>query len=122
MCRSVLYEYDDGAHKYVARASKSIFLSGFGLGLALGALALAESLDPAFPPLIGLGIERERSWCHVVADGRPRRDVGIVADRDRRDELAVSALLHAVPDRRAVLGEAVVVAGNGAGADVRLAT
>ena len=49
------------------------------------------------------------------ADGRAR------ADRHRRDQLHVGADVHVVLDHGAVLVGAVVVAGDGAGADVHVA-
>src|SRR4051812_31410894 len=57
---------------------------------------------------------------HVFADRRPRADVRALADRDRRDELAVAADEGAVLDHRLVLVRAVVVARDHAGADVHL--
>src|SRR5262249_36885144 len=77
--------------------------------------------DPARAPLIGLRVEGERAGLDVVPDGGAGRDVGVVADRDRRDQLAVAADLHAVADHRAVLAEAVVVAGDRARTDVAVA-
>ena len=55
---------------------------------------------------------------HVLGDRRARRDVGVRADAHRRDELRVRSDERAVFDHRRVLLDAVVVAGNGAGADV----
>ena len=49
----------------------------------------------------------------------PAPTIAPVADRDRRDQRRVGADEGAGTDHRAVLAEAVVIAGDCAGADVR---
>src|SRR6185369_16901979 len=58
---------------------------------------------------------------HVAANGRRRRDVGIVTDTDRRDQGRIAADLHAVADHGRVFAEAVIVARDRPCADVDLA-
>ena len=63
-------------------------------------------------------LARRARRCQIVAagaDGRAR------ADRHRRDQLGVGSDVHVVLDDGAVLVRAVVVAGDGAGADVDVA-
>ena len=48
----------------------------------------------------------------------PAADIGAVADRHRRDQRRIRADEDAGADLGAVLGEAVIVAGDGAGADI----
>ena len=54
----------------------------------------------------------------VLGDGRAGADVGAARDAHRRDQRRVGADEAVVLDHRAVLVRAVVVAGDGAGADV----
>src|SRR4051794_32065439 len=56
----------------------------------------------------------------VLRDGRSCRDVGPCADRHRGNQLAVTADERAVLDHRRILRDAIVVAGDRAGADVDL--
>ena len=60
----------------------------------------------------------QRVGRHVGGDDAAGRDIGAVADRDRRDQRRVRADERAGADRRAPLVEAVVIAGDRAGADV----
>src|SRR5450755_1707486 len=58
---------------------------------------------------------------NLMADGRARADGRPFAHRDRRDELCIRSDMHVVLDDGAVLVRAVVVTGDGAGADVDVA-
>ena len=53
-----------------------------------------------------------------VGHHRAGADIGAVADLDRRHQRRVRADEGAVADIGAVLGDAVVIAGDGAGADI----
>src|SRR5690606_1509594 len=54
----------------------------------------------------------------IVRDDRARPDRGVLADRYRRDQRRVRADEGAVADHGAMLVGPVVIAGDGAGADV----
>src|SRR3954451_4151080 len=82
--------------------------------LFLRALALIVALDVA----LALPGHPQRPRRDVVDDDRPRGGPGVVADLDWSHERGVDATVHPVADPRAVLAEAVVVGGDGAGADV----
>src|SRR3954447_17531340 len=73
---------------------------------------------PALDVPLLAGADRERARWNVLAHRRAGAHVGILADRHRRDELRVRADESAVLDGRPMLVRAVVVAGDGAGADV----
>src|SRR5262249_39670028 len=90
------------------------------MALAPSALTGAEALHPALDELDGRAAHREGAGRHVLRHRGAGGDVGVVRHRDRRDELGVAADLHACADAREVLLEAVVVAGDGPGADVRI--
>ena len=77
--------------------------------------ALRVALDVA---LIGPR-HTERARRHVLADHRPSRRVGLVADRHRRDQRRVDARLHPRADRGPVFAIAVVVRGDRARPEVR---
>src|SRR5579862_630377 len=62
--------------------------------------------------------DRERIRRHVLDDRRPRRDVGALANVNRRDELRVAADEDAILDDGGMLRDPVVVARDRAGADV----
>src|SRR5678815_3979920 len=94
--------------------------------LLLGALGFLRRLETATEslgvPLFALlpnpgegeGIGRD-----VFRDRGARSDVGAAADSNRRDELRIASYERTVLDDRHVLLEAVVVAEDGARADVR---
>ena len=63
--------------------------------------------------------DRKRIGLDRLGDHRARADIGAVADRHRRDQGRVRADEGAGADVGPVLGEAVVIAGDGSGADVR---
>src|SRR3954454_24513392 len=63
--------------------------------------------------------ERESICWNIVGDDRAGANIRAIPHRDRRDERRVDADEGPLPDRGAVLAEAVVIAGNGAGADIR---
>src|SRR5262245_43984502 len=86
--------------------------------LASLALAGAEARHPAFDELDRDAAHREGTCRDVLGHRRAGGDVGVVAHRHGRDELGVAADLHPITDLREVLLEAVVVAGDGAGAHV----
>ena len=68
---------------------------------------------------LALARHAQRPGRDVVGDhDRAGRRPGAVADLDRRDEGGVDAAADVGADRRAVLGEAVVVGGDGARAEV----
>ena len=105
---------DDAAHQAPA------FSGAFGAARA-ALSARNRSLNLVASP--GLASWRARAKARapagdVLGDDRARRDDGAVADRHRRDEGGVRADEGALADLGAVLEEAVVVAGDGAGADV----
>src|SRR3954468_22928581 len=89
--------------------------SGIGVS-TLTALSPSISLDVG---LLGT-CHSQRVGRDVVGDHRPRRSPGAVADRDRRDEDIMRAGVDVSSDRRSLLAGAVVVGGDGAGADVRV--
>ena len=92
---------------------------------------------PLFPPGFGVFLRRSRTFAaqpcrsscaatrqrqsigrDVLGDDAARSDIGALADLDRRDERGVGADEGVGADLGAMLGEAVIVAGDGAGADV----
>src|SRR5579859_1314650 len=75
-------------------------------------------LHPAFEIALLAGGDGERARRHVFAHRRSRAHVGAFADGDGGDELGVGADEGAVLDDGLVLVHAVVVAGDGAAADV----
>src|SRR3990167_1439942 len=77
---------------------------------------LAAGTDPLAHP--GRVAEGLGATGHVPGDHRAGAHVGAVAQGKRRDQDAVAADEHALADGGAVLARAVVVAGDGAGADV----
>src|SRR6266542_7107392 len=85
---------------------------------ALGALRV----PPVHPPLLRhlpRVAEREGTGGDGLGDDRAGRDVGAVADLDRRDEDRIGADEGSGADPGGVLPLAVVVAGDRPGADVR---
>src|SRR3989441_11483369 len=73
---------------------------------------------PAFLHDLVAAADRERAGWNVLGDRRAGADVGALADRERSHEARVGADERVVADPRFVLRDAVVVAGDGAGADV----
>src|SRR6266436_7532301 len=57
---------------------------------------------------------------HVLRDGRTCGDVGAIPDAHGRDQGSIAADENFAPDRRRILVEAVVIAGNRARADIAL--
>src|SRR5439155_18285247 len=62
--------------------------------------------------------QRELPRRRVLGDGRARADVGAARHAHRRDERGIGTDKALVLDHRAVLLDAVVIAGDGARADV----
>ncbi len=62
--------------------------------------------------------ERQRIGGDVLGDDAAGTDIGALADLDRRHQRGVGADKGACPDLGPMLVEAVIVAGDGAGADV----
>ena len=94
-----------------------------GCGFGRGGRAVASG---AVPRRGGAGLadagrhaDRELARRHVLGDDRAGAGPRAVAERDRRAEHRVDAEEDALADRRPVLGDAVVVGGDGARADVR---
>ena len=77
-----------------------------------------ERLRPAGFRLLATARHRKRVRLDRFGDDRARADIGAVADRDRGDEGRVRADEGAGADVGLVLGEAVVIAGDGSRADV----
>src|SRR5215831_1537090 len=63
--------------------------------------------------------DRQRILRHVLGDDAAGRDISAIADRNRRDQSRVRPDKHVVADDGPVLVEAVVIAGDRAGADIR---
>src|SRR5689334_1355823 len=72
--------------------------------------------------LVDLLLARDRQcvWRHVMGDDRAGRDDGAITHGDRGDQRGVRADEAAGADDRPGLGEAVIVARDGAGANVAL--
>src|SRR5271157_38 len=77
-----------------------------------------ERLRPAGPRLLAAARHGKRVGIDWLGDHRARADISALADRDRRDERRVGANERARANVGLVLGKAVVVAGDGSGADV----
>src|ERR1700730_2010913 len=65
--------------------------------------------------------QRQRIGRDVLRNHGPRSDIGAVTDLDRRHQGAVRADERVRANLRAILGEAVEIAGNRPRADIRLA-
>ena len=92
---------------------------GYGPGAASPLLMpLPERLRPAGFRLLAAARHRKRVRLDRFGDDRARGDIGSVANRDRGDEGRVRADEGAGADVGLVLGEAVVIAGDGSRADV----
>src|SRR5208282_3338420 len=90
------------------------------LQAAVGAVAvtLAPSRHPAGLLALRMMRHHQRAVGHLADDRRPRRDVHIAADLDRRDLLRVASDHAAVANFGAMLVVAVVVHGDDAASDV----
>src|SRR5262245_12260991 len=86
------------------------FFAGFELGAEAGGVAFFVGLSGA--------ADGEGGGGDVLGDGGGGGDVGAVADGDGGDELGVAADEDVFADAGLLLGVAVVVAEDGAGADV----
>ena len=100
---------DDGA----VRLTPSAFLR-----LLAARLHLAISLGPALAGGLLAAFDGQRIVGHVLGDDRARTDIGALADLHRGHQRGVGADERALADQRLVLGKAVIVAGDGAGAEV----
>ena len=79
----------------------------------------ASGRHPAFALAFLARVEDQHPIRGVAADGRTRRDIDVVSDRDRRDQLTVAADLHAIANDGPMLAEAIVVARDRSRANVR---
>src|SRR6185436_6022919 len=79
----------------------------------------AQAFRPTFLNDLPAAAERQRPRRHVTGDHRAGADIGPIADLDRRDQRRVRADEGALANVGAVFAHAVVVAGNGAGPDIR---
>src|SRR5262245_42111330 len=86
---------------------------GFGL-------LLAKFRGPAWFVLLTAARNRHGVRRHVLRNRRTGSHVSALANHDGRDELRVAADKHAVFDDRLMLLHAVVIARDGAGADVHV--
>src|SRR5688572_30030759 len=77
-----------------------------------------SAFSPAFDDLLLGSLDCQRVGGYVLGDRRTRTGDRAPPDRHGCDEHRVRADEHVVFDLRSVLVEAVVVAGDGAGADV----
>src|SRR5215475_12271619 len=64
--------------------------------------------------------QSERIRGNILRDGRPGRDVSAVTNFHRRDEHRIAANKHAIANGSLILVDAIVVARDGARADVRV--
>src|SRR5690348_9388159 len=91
----------------------------FGLGLVFRLAALlASPRRPTFAFLLCATGERKRVGGDILRDHASGADIGTVADLYRGDERGVRADKGPCPDLGPVLGEPIIVAGDGAGANV----
>src|ERR1700722_5258003 len=81
---------------------------------------LPERLGPTGPGLLTGATDRKRAALDRFRDYRARADIGAIPDRHRGHKRRIRTDERAGPNVRFVLGEAVVIAGDGSGADVRL--
>src|SRR5947209_13087914 len=103
-------------------AARSRFRAAGLLGLFRGGKLAAALGGPV--GFIGRAAPRngQRIGGDVLGDDRAGGDVGAIADAHRRDQRRVGPDEDAVADGRRMLRYAVVIAGNGAGADVGVAS
>src|SRR3954468_7758954 len=81
-------------------------------------LHLAVPFRPALAVVLRAALYGHRVIRHVLGDDRARADIGALADFHRRHQRGVGADKGALADQRLVLEEAVVIAGDGAGAEI----
>src|ERR1019366_763970 len=91
--------------------------SPWGLNSGIGVPQPSAVAPPLDGPLAGPA-HREGALRDVAVDNAGRGDVGAPADSERGDQTAVAADKDVVTDGCPVLGPAIVIAGDGAGADV----
>src|SRR5580704_11839107 len=82
----------------------------------------ALCLGPAFFYGLSSTSERKRVRRHLFGDATCGRDVGAAANRYWRHQRRIAADEHAILDDRSVFVDTVVVAGDGARADVHAFT
>jgi len=85
---------------------------------SLGLLFAGKGRGPALADLLGLRVDHQGAGGDVAEHGGAGAHVGAVAHGDGRDELGVRAHEDASAERRVKLVLPVVVAGDGARADV----
>src|SRR5262249_28313587 len=88
------------------------------MALASSAVAGTEALDPALDEREGRPPHGESARGHVPRHRRAGGDIRVIRHRHRGDELRVAADEYTRTDTGEVLLEAVIVAGDGPGADV----
>src|SRR3954452_19178268 len=88
------------------------------LRLLAAQLHLAVSPGAALAVVLRAALDGERIVGHVLGDDRAGADIGAVADFHRRHQRGVGADEGALADNGLVLGKAVIVAGDGAGAEI----
>ena len=121
------YEKDDQAQGLLAErlrlhtmcppGRKSLVLVGFQL-LLLGDVGFHLRFSPALQIGLALPGDAQRLCGHILSDGAAGGGVGTVAHLDRGHKVGVAADEAVVPDGGAELVLAVVVAGDGAAAEV----
>src|SRR5476651_2668868 len=84
----------------------------------LHALRLPQAFSPTFLVCLLGSRNRQRVGRNVVGHHRTGPDIGTVADLDRRYQRRIGADKSAGADIGVMLGDAVVIAGDGAGADI----
>src|SRR5690242_19571789 len=89
-------------------------------GVLLRLLACAEAGGPASEALLLGTRHRQLVGGDVLGDDGAGTDDGAVADANRSDQCSVRADEGTGTDLRPIFAEAVVIAGDRAGADVRL--
>src|SRR5690606_28253925 len=87
-------------------------------GALLRRLRLLHRALPALDALLAPACDRELAFGGVAGDHRTGADGGVAADLHRRHQRGVRADEGVVADHRGRLVGTVVVAGDGAGADV----
>ncbi len=111
--------YDDQP-TYFAGLTAFLRKLKYGYSAALRVMRSRKRLaQPAMPRLL-VPLQRQAIRLDVAGDHRTRADDRAVADRDRRHQSGVRTDEGARADDRAILPEPVVIAGDGAGADVGL--